>query len=69
LGPNGTVFVTGYTYSYGAGKNDIYLLQFILDQCPGALPEDTDVVIAGYDIFILMGIAFVVSTILIKRKQ
>lgn len=69
LGPNGTALVVGYTDSYGAGETDISVVKFILDQCPVALPEHTDVVIPGYDTLILMGIAFVVLAILIRRKQ
>jgi len=70
LGPNGTVFVVGYTVSYGAGETDLCLVQFILGQCPIALPEDTnDKFVPGYDTIILIGIAFVVSIVLIKRKQ
>lgn len=70
LGPNGTAFVVGYTMSYGAGETDLCLVQFILGQCPIALPEDiNDKFVPGYDTIILIGIAFVVSIVLIKRKQ
>jgi len=68
LGPNGTAFVTGYTKSYGAGGNDVCLVEFIIGECPVAHPEDGDVV-TGYDIFILIGIASLVSTLLIKKNK
>ncbi|MFX1428073.1 MAG: SBBP repeat-containing protein [Promethearchaeota archaeon] len=70
LGPNGTAFVVGYTYSYGAGSIDLCFVEFILGQCPVKTPIDgTPPIIPGYDTIILISIAFAVSIILIKRKQ
>ena len=70
LGSNGTALVAGYTLGYGAGGADICVVQFILGQCPVALPEDTNgLVIPGYDPVIFIGIAVVISICLIKRKQ
>jgi uncharacterized delta-60 repeat protein len=70
LGPNGTAFVTGYTRSYGAGENDVCLGQFIIGQCPVKLPESINhIFVPGFDMIILIGVAFVVSVLKIKRKQ
>jgi len=69
LGSSGTAFVTGYTRSYGAGGNDVCVVEFIIGQCPVANPEDTNGnVVSGYDIIILIGIAALVSILFIKSK-
>ena len=70
LGPNGTAFVVGPTESYGAGSSDLCLVEFILGQCPVALSDDgTPPIIPGYDTIILIGIAFAVSILLIKKEK
>ena len=67
LGSNGTALVTGRTNSTGPSGADICLVEFILGQCPVGIPEDTkDKFVPGYDTIILIGIAFVVSILLIK---
>jgi len=72
LASNGTALATGHTLNYSEGEYDadICLVQFLLGQCPVALPEETNgQVIPGYNSVILLGIALVVSILIIKRKQ
>lgn len=69
LGPNGTVLVCGYTYSYGHGGSDICLVEFIPGHCPVSVPPNIDGIIPGYDIVLLISIAIVISVFLIKKKK
>jgi len=55
--------------SYGAGGSDVCVVEFLIGQCPVAQQEDTNGnVVLGYDMVILVGIAFVVSILLVKKK-
>ncbi len=69
LGTNGTAFVGGTTFSYGAGGGDLCLVQFILDQCPVPHPGDNNISIPGYEIILLIGIALMMLIYLIKKEK
>jgi uncharacterized delta-60 repeat protein len=68
--PKGTILVAGYTESYGAGNSDLCLVEFIVGQCPITLPDNgIPPIIPGYDTVILIGIAFSVAILLIKKEK
>ncbi len=68
LGPNGTALVVGYTQSYGAGSTDLCVVEFKIGQCPLIQPINHKF-IPGYNILILIGIAFAVSILLVKKEH
>ena len=68
LRPNGTALVVGYTKSYSLGGTDLCMVEFKIGQCPITIPDDgTPPLIPGYYTVILIGIAYAISILLIKK--
>ena len=64
LDSSDNIFITGFTNSFGAGWNDIVLIKYGKSSVDNGLAP-----IPGYDLFLLLGVICVISTIIVKRRH
>ncbi len=71
LDGSGNIYITGYTYSFGTGNSDAFIVKIPSNENGDDDDDDDDVqeeAIPGYDLFLLIGLLGILSVLLVKKR-